>query len=345
MDTRTVPDDDSRRRFLRGVGTLAAGASLTGTAATAAGQDESGLAGWFEGVENFEGLLDARGESEVAISVGAPGNGGAFAFEPAAVRVDPGTTVVWEWTGKGGMHNVVDTAGAYESDLVTDASTTFEHAFEADGVSTYVCAPHEQMGMKGAVVVGGAPVDIGTAGLVEVEPDYGDWFDGVENYEGTVDMRGKEAATIAVGAGGNGGNYAFEPAAVRIDPGTTVVWEWTGEGGVHDVRDADETYASDATDEAGATYSLTFDGDGISKYACPGHSAHNMRGAIVVGNPEAGIIEVGTPALVTGGLLTAAALSPVALLALLIARGDRDRQGKVYAPGGVVPEKRSRRKR
>ncbi|WP_435363203.1 halocyanin domain-containing protein [Haloarchaeobius sp. DYHT-AS-18] len=345
MDRSLVQHDGSRRTFLRGVGALAAGAVVAGSASTARAQPGIALAEWFVGVENFDGLVDARGTAEVSISVGAPGNGGGFAFEPAAVRVDPGTTVVWEWTGEGGMHNVAEKAGGYESDLLTEAGATFQHDFAEEGVSTYVCSPHEAMGMKGAVVVGDVAVDIATGGLVEVEPDYGDWFDGVENYEGTVDMRGEDEVRISVGAPGNGGNYAFEPAAVRVDSGTTVVWEWTGEGGVHDVRDVDDAYASDPTDEAGATYTLTFDGDGISKYACPDHGSSYMRGAIVVGNPEAGIVEIGQPALVTGGLLAGAALSPLALLAFLHLRGDRERRGKVYAPGGIVPENRRRRGR
>ncbi|WP_440991048.1 halocyanin domain-containing protein [Haloarchaeobius baliensis] len=346
MDNSQPQTDVDRRTVLRGVGTLAAGAALAGAAAAPTRAQESpGLAAWFEDVDNFDGLVDARGESEVSVAVGSPGNGGAFGFGPAAVRVDPGTTVVWEWTGEGGMHNVAATDGAYESELLTAGGETFEHTFADAGVSTYVCTPHEAMGMKAAVVVGDVPVDIGLGGLVEVEPDYGDWFDGVENYAGTVDMRGQDEVTIAVGAAGNGGNHAFEPAAVRVDQGTTVVWEWTGEGGAHDVQDSDGVFASEPTDVAGATYSLAFDGDGISTYACTSGASDAMRGAVVVGEPEAGVVHVSETSLLVGGLLGTALAFPLALMAFLLATGEGDEGGVVHAPGGNVPAERRDRRR
>ncbi|WP_459862429.1 plastocyanin/azurin family copper-binding protein, partial [Haloplanus litoreus] len=58
-------------------------------------------------VGNYSEVADATGQDEVTITVGAQGNGGAFAFGPPAVQIDPGTTVVWEWNGEGGQHNVV----------------------------------------------------------------------------------------------------------------------------------------------------------------------------------------------------------------------------------------------
>ena len=54
------------------------------------------------------------------------------------------------------------------------------------------------------------------------------------NYGGSLeDMTGESEVTVDVGVGSNG--YAFDPAAVRISSGTTVTWEWTGEGGAHNV--------------------------------------------------------------------------------------------------------------
>jgi halocyanin-like protein len=114
------------------------------------------VAEWLSDVENYDGTVaDGTGQSEVTVRTGADGNGGNFAFEPPAVRIDTGTTVVWEWTGNGGSHNVaVDSGGDFESELVSDAGHTFEHTFEATGVTTYFCTPHKGVGMKGAVVVG-----------------------------------------------------------------------------------------------------------------------------------------------------------------------------------------------
>lgn len=109
--------------------------------------------GWFDNVDNYDGVTDETGADEVTVEVGADGNGGAFAFAPAAVRVDSGTTVVWEWTGEGGQHNVVDQDGAFESELVSEEGHAFEHTFEESGTYKYACNPHKSMGMKGAIVV------------------------------------------------------------------------------------------------------------------------------------------------------------------------------------------------
>jgi halocyanin-like protein len=109
--------------------------------------------GWMANVGNYDGVVDETGRSEVTVRVGADGNGGAFAFEPAAVAVSPGTTVIWEWTGNGGVHNVVAADGGFESESTSEAGATFEHAFEDPGTYAYACRPHEVLGMKGVVVV------------------------------------------------------------------------------------------------------------------------------------------------------------------------------------------------
>jgi hypothetical protein len=52
--------------------------------------------GWFSNVGNFESVADGTGNDRVTVAVGAQGNGGVSAFDPAAVRVPTGTAVVWE---------------------------------------------------------------------------------------------------------------------------------------------------------------------------------------------------------------------------------------------------------
>ena len=76
----------------------------------------------------------------------------------------------------------------------------------------------------------------------EEEPDYEGWFDETPNYEGTVDLRGEDEVVVVVGSGDDG--FEFEPPAIMVDPGTTVVWEWTGEGGAHDVTHEDGEFES-----------------------------------------------------------------------------------------------------
>lgn len=94
--------------------------------------------------------VDRTGQEEVAVAVGA-GNG--FAFNPAPVRIDAGTTVVWEWTGRGGGHNVVAVDESFESALTAEAGHTFTHTFSESGTVEYVCTPHQTQGMRGVIVV------------------------------------------------------------------------------------------------------------------------------------------------------------------------------------------------
>ncbi|KTG11226.1 hypothetical protein AUR64_04680 [Haloprofundus marisrubri] len=108
---------------------------------------------WFAPTDNHDGFEDHTGESEVTVMVGADGIEGPHAFEPTAIHVSPGTTVVWEWTGGGGTHDVVDEAGAFKSELVADEGHTFEQTFDEVGATQYFCTPHKAMGMRGGIIV------------------------------------------------------------------------------------------------------------------------------------------------------------------------------------------------
>ncbi|SDM94650.1 halocyanin domain-containing protein [Halogranum gelatinilyticum] len=282
----------TRRTVLRGAaGTAAAGVALGSVGTTAAQSGGSApYGGWFEGVENFDGTVDKTGQSEVTVTVGAQGNGGSFAFGPAAVRVDPGTKVVWKWSGGGGSHNVVAEDGSFESELVGESGHTFSHTFESEGISKYACVPHKAMGMKGAVVVGDVSVGGGEAAgesSGSSGPGFDGWFDNVDNFDGVVDETGQSEVTVTVGAEGNNGAFAFDPPAIRVDPGTTVVWEWTGGGGSHNVVAEDGSFESELVGESGHTFSHTFESEGTTKYACVPHKPMGMKGAVVVGGDSA----------------------------------------------------------
>ena len=151
--------DMGRRAFLRTSAGAAAATAAAASAGTAAAQTEVDYDGWFDDVSNFEGTEDFTGQVTVTVEVGADGNNGAFAFSPAAILVDPGTTVVFEWTGEGGQHNVVEDGGDYESELLEEAGVHYAVQFESEGISKYVCQPHQSLGMKGAVAVGSAEGD------------------------------------------------------------------------------------------------------------------------------------------------------------------------------------------
>jgi halocyanin-like protein len=267
----------SRRSVVRAG--LVAGAGLAGGATSVAAQSEYG--GWLSDVGNYDGTtVDRTGQDEVTIRVGVEANGGAFGFGPPAVRVSPGTTVVWQWTGEGSQHNVVDEGGTFESELTDEAGHTFSHTFESEGTFKYYCAPHESLGMKGVVAVGGSSG--GTIG-------YGGWLSDVSNYDGsTADRTGQSETTVEVGVQANGGAFGFGPPAIHVDPGTTVVWEWTGEGSQHNVVDNAGGFESELTDEAGHTFSHTFEESGIYKYYCAPHESLGMKGAVAVGDVGGG---------------------------------------------------------
>ena len=142
-----------RRRFLRAgsVGAAAAAGLIAGSASVSAQYGD-----WLADVPNYDGTHDYRGRDEVTVTVGAGENG--LVFGPAAILVDPGTTVVWEWTGAGGAHNVVADGGTFDSgETVGEAGHTFEYTVAdaaAGDVFPYLCTPHQAVGMKGVVAVG-----------------------------------------------------------------------------------------------------------------------------------------------------------------------------------------------
>ncbi|GAB7091346.1 hypothetical protein JCM18237_16170 [Halorubrum luteum] len=105
----------------------------------------------------YEGeMLDATGQAGLTVEVGSGEMG--LGFSPVAVAIDGGTTVTFEWTGEGGVHNVV---AADESDIDVDveeeeidaAGYTAEYTFDATGTYLYVCEPHIAQGKVGAIVV------------------------------------------------------------------------------------------------------------------------------------------------------------------------------------------------
>lgn len=112
---------------------------------------------------NYDGsFADLREKDTVTIEVGASGNGGNRAFAPAAAVVSTGTEVRWEWTGRGGAHNVVaapsEQVGASDWSFRSGApesggDVTFTERFSESGHLLYHCEPHRSAGMKGGLGV------------------------------------------------------------------------------------------------------------------------------------------------------------------------------------------------
>jgi len=128
----------------------------------------------------------------------------------------------------------------------------------------------------------------GEGGGGDTAPDYGGFLDSVGNFSGpgsTVDATGQGTVTVEVGVQANGGAYGFGPPAVHVDNGATVEWEWTGNGGGHNVKSADSgpLDSGSSTSSAGVNYKHTFEEDGIYNYVCVPHEGLGMKGSIVVG--------------------------------------------------------------
>ncbi|WP_275740060.1 halocyanin domain-containing protein [Halorhabdus sp. SVX81] len=168
-----------RRDFLRSAGTVTGGAAAAGAVGSVAAQEDgSGGAqpdygGWFSNVSNFSSTVDRRGEDEITVEVGVEANTNYYGFGPAAVWVDPDTTVTWEWTGRGNAHNVVAEDDSFTSgSAVAEAGTTYERTFSEAGIHKYYCQPHELSGMKGAIVVGDDVPTVAADASTPVNPEH-----------------------------------------------------------------------------------------------------------------------------------------------------------------------------
>lgn len=113
--------------------------------------------------DTYDGtILDWTGRNAVTIDVGAPGNGGPFAFDPPAVVVTLGTDVRFSWTGDGNPHNV----DADPDEQIGRSNYTFTSGEPVDGegvkytislnkegTANYHCDRHLDVGMKGGIAV------------------------------------------------------------------------------------------------------------------------------------------------------------------------------------------------
>lgn len=169
-----MSDNLSRRRYVAGTGAVLTLGTLAGCSGGGDGGDgdDGGTGGdepgqpvddvpseideYLADARMYEGTIaDYTGEDQVVVSVGAGDVG--FAFDSAAIRIDAGTNVVWEWTGEGGAHNVTaaeESATEFNSgDAVGEEGYTFEQTFDDAATQFYYCTPHQANGMLGAIEV------------------------------------------------------------------------------------------------------------------------------------------------------------------------------------------------
>ncbi|WP_435146876.1 halocyanin domain-containing protein [Halobaculum sp. P14] len=282
----------SRRRALQGIGaaTLTAAAGCVSATATPRFSDEneteqerSGAAtdtpleDWLADANGYDGTPRRYGPgSRPRIAVGEPLDDG-LAFAPPVIEVPPETVVHWDWTGHGGQHNVVALDGTFDSGRTNaQPGTGYHYYFDEPGEHRYVSEPHRSDGMKGAVLVREPP----KTGYPSVD----DWVVDASNFDGTVvDETGFDAATIRVGAPGNGGRFAFAPPVLKVSTGTTVRWRWTEPAAPHSVQFPEHDVGTDAVfTEPGVHLSHTFHEPGTYRYACGPHRSLGMKGALIV---------------------------------------------------------------
>ena len=138
-------------------------------------------------------------------------------------------------------------------------------------------------GVAGCTGGGGGDGDENENGEVDPQQRVDDYLSNDETYDGSIeDLTGESAPTVAVGAAGNAGHFAFDPSAVRVSTGTTVTWEWTGEGSSHNVVHEDGAFESELVVEAGHAFGYTFEETGVFRYYCTPHKTSGMKGAVVV---------------------------------------------------------------
>ncbi|MFC7074133.1 halocyanin domain-containing protein [Halovenus rubra] len=156
-ERESTPAVTRRQALKAGVG-AAATLGVAGAGTASAQSDAYG--GYLSDAEWDGTTVDASGMDEIVVDVGAGPQG--LQFDPPALYVEPGTTIVWTWTGAGGSHNVVGEQGPIDSKEVSDSSLVGEAGFTYEftpeegeaGAHQYYCVPHKALGMKGVLVVG-----------------------------------------------------------------------------------------------------------------------------------------------------------------------------------------------
>ncbi|WP_155119403.1 halocyanin domain-containing protein [Halomicrobium katesii] len=186
----------SRRQLLQGVsfasvpalatrlgsGRSGSPATATPTTATPSSTDApvDDLDAWLADANGYDGRSRNVGYDDlIEVLVGHPTEGDSYAFDPPAVTVTPGTTVVWRWLDHGGPHNVVAVDGSFDSGDATDRpNETYSHHFETTGVYPYVSEPRRDDGLKGVIRVREPP----ESGY----PDLDHWLVDVDGWDGSL---------------------------------------------------------------------------------------------------------------------------------------------------------------
>jgi len=115
----------------------------------------------------FSNLVRAEAAQFIEIHMKSDTGGGVVGFDPIGVLLQPGQTVRWicdanvhtttAYSPKNDNHSlrIPTAAQPWASDFLLPQQT-FEMKFTVEGVYDYFCAPHEEAGMVGRLIVGSA---------------------------------------------------------------------------------------------------------------------------------------------------------------------------------------------
>ena len=221
-------------------------------------------------------------------------------FQPPALEVAVGATVVWENIDGDDDHTVNADDGTLDSGVMA-VGTAFEHTFEAPGRYSYFCAIHPEM-VGTVTVVGDAPAqteDVTVESPTTAETAATD--DGADPVVATA--TGPVEASIV--------DLTFQPPIIEVETGGSVTW--TNEDSLpHTVTARADDFNSGVM-QNGATFSQAFDEPGTFDYFCAIHPSRS--GTVGVGEPaavEAAVDEVGDTSVDAVSAATAVAVVDVA---------------------------------
>jgi len=181
-----------------------------------------------------------------------------FAFEPAKLTVDLGTTVTW--TNRGARpHTATDRGGTFDTRPISP-NETGSVVFSAPGVYSYFCRVNPSK-MNGVVVV----------------------------KQGATPARAQRVQALDPGFAGNA--FKFDPATLTVPTGSTIVFANVG-GKPHTLTADDKSFDTGVVDPgaeggrfAGHNTSITLTKPGTFRFHCEVH-AQRMKGVFTVVGAE-----------------------------------------------------------
>ena len=154
-----------------------------------------------------------------------------YAYGPENLVVNKGDTVVWSWAGPDFNHSVTSGAGQAESfeshpgladnDVNAAPPGGFSHTFTSTGTFSYLCRVHPDMTASVTVVEGGAPETLPDARPAAAAA--------------APAPQAQAEAPAGVNHLAKVAQYKFTPAALTVEQGDSVTWQWTGDDKDHSV--------------------------------------------------------------------------------------------------------------